>query len=95
MLPHAEIVIGTPNGYFTTHTLVMPRRTRKLTAAPFKIREDAIPAFATKTIKLTLEKLFVIHVTFSLPRMIFQVLPLREGRFRPVLPKQGPSPCLG
>jgi hypothetical protein len=66
-----------------------------LSAAPLEIGEYPIPAFATKTIKLPLEKFLVIHVTLSLPRMMFQVLRLREGRFRLDLPNQGPSPCLG
>jgi hypothetical protein len=95
VLPHAEIIIRTPDSHFTTNTLVVTRCARELSAAPFKISENPIPAFAPQAIKLTLEKFFVIHVTLSLPRMIFQVLRLREGRFRPVLPKQGPSPCLG
>ena len=95
VLTHAKVVIGTPDGHFPAHALVMARRARELPAAPFKIGEDPIAAFAPQAIKLTLEKLLVIHVSLSLPRMMFQVLRLREGRFRPVLPKQGPSPCLG
>jgi hypothetical protein len=95
VLTHAEVIIGTPDGHFTTDTLVMARCAGELSAAPFKVGEYPIPPFTAKTIKLTLEKFFVIHVILSLPRMIFQVLRLREGRFRPMVPKQGPSPCLG
>jgi hypothetical protein len=95
VLPHAEIVIRTPNGHFTTYALIVPRCTWKLATAPFQICKYPIPAFTAKAIKLTLEKFLVIHLTFSLPRMIFQVLPLREGHFRRMPPKQGPSPCLG
>jgi hypothetical protein len=95
MLSHAEIIIRTPNSHLTAHALVVTRCARKLSAAPFKISEDPIPAFAAEAIKLPLEKFLVIHVTLSLPRMMFQVLRLREGRFRLDLPNQGPSPCLG
>jgi hypothetical protein len=95
VLTHPEVIIGTPNRHLPPHTLIVPRRAREFTTAPFQIGENAIPAFATQAIKLTLEEFFVIHVTLSSPRMTFQVLRLREGRFRPVLPKQGHSPCLG
>jgi hypothetical protein len=82
MLTHAEVVVRTPNRHFTTNALIVPRRPWELTAAPFQISEYPVPAFAAEAIKLTLEKLLVIHVIFSLPRMIFQVLRLREGHFR-------------
>jgi hypothetical protein len=95
VLTHAEIIIRAPNSHFTAHALIMPSGARKLSTTPLEIGEDPVPAFTAKAIKLTLEKFFVIHVILSLPRMIFQVLRLREGRFRPNLPKQGPSPCLG
>jgi hypothetical protein len=82
MLPHTEVVIRTPNSHLTTNTLIVPRCTWEFAAAPLKIGKYPIPTFAAKAIKLTLEKFFVIHITFSSPRMIFQVLRLREGRFR-------------
>ena len=94
VLTHAKIVIRTPHRYLTTNTLVMACGAREFATASFQIGKDAVSAFTAKAIKLPLEEFLVIHVTFSLPRIIFQVLRLRAGRVRYNSPKKGPTPCL-
>ena len=94
VLTHAKVVIRTPHRYLTTNTLVMACGAREFAAATFQIGKDAVSALTAKAIKLPLEEFLVIHVTFSLPRITFQVLRLCAGRFRYNSPKKGPTPCL-
>jgi hypothetical protein len=93
MLPHAKIIIGTPDSNLTPHTLVMPNSAGEFTAAAFKIGENAVPPFPAEAIKLCLEEFFVIHVKLSLPRISIQVLPLNEASPWRLLPKCLPPPC--
>ena len=94
VLAHAKIVIRTPYRHFSTNALVMACGAREFAAAPFQIGEDTVSALTAKAIKLSLEEFLVIHVTFSLPRITFQVLRLCAGRYRSNSPKKGPTPCL-
>jgi hypothetical protein len=81
VLTHAKIVIRTPYGHLTTNALVMACRAREFASAPFQIGKDAVSALTAKAIELSLEEFLVIHVTFSLPRITFQVLRLCAGHF--------------
>jgi hypothetical protein len=74
VLAHAKIVIGTPDRHFSTNALIVPRRTREFATAPLQIGKNTVSTFPAKAIELTLEKFLIFHATFSLPRMIFQVL---------------------
>ncbi len=61
VLPHAEIVVGAPDGDFLGAVFGVAGRARKIAALAFQISEDAVAAFLVKPRELILEKRLEIH----------------------------------
>lgn len=63
VLAHAQIVVGTPDGYVPFSFGCVSGGARKLTAMPLEIGEHSVAAFLMKTVQFALEKCLEIHLT--------------------------------
>ena len=64
VLPHAQIVVGTPDGDFAS-ARPMVGGTRELARFALQVGEDPVAAFIAQQVEFGLEEKFVIHLVLS------------------------------
>ena len=70
-LPHAEIVIGTPDCDIRSRAVLKTGSARKFTTMPFQFGKDPVPAFIVQSRQFAFEKCFEIHRLSAPPQAIF------------------------